>query len=612
MINLKENPFYLTDKEVEFVDKTLAEMNIKEKIGQLFFLQGLVTNKTILAQIINQIGPGGMVFRKGELGTVRELNRFAQKTSNVPLFIGGDADCGSEGVIEGGFSYGNNLLLAATDDTELTKKVTDITSIEISNAEVNTVFGPNVDIDYNWRSSLQVNNTFGTDPLKVISHAKTQMDEFEKRNILSVLAQFPGNGVDERHSHLIGLVNSLDVEEWESNYGYIYKKLISEGAKAISVGNISLPKYAKHINPDIDIIEERAPASLSVEILQGLLRKELRFNGLIISDITMLNGFAISKKRSELLPLAIANGCDMIICTKDYIQDYKYVLQGCKNGIITEKRLNDAVKRILATKVSMKLYDNNVRYKSIIDYDIRVHKELSRRVADEGITLLKDHVELLPLPTLRKILLFDVNEESKEGGTDLVNWFKEELGKRGCLVEQRTFDYKSSFVKDGEFEKDLKNKYDVIIVLLNLNGTKLSSAMKLDLLPEIALKSPLYNEEIPSIFISFGNPYHSYDVPMVKTFINCYASTREVVDKVVKKIFGESEFCGKSPVATIFDYYGYQVEIDYSKVFKPGAKKKEDAPKEKVKKKKAKTKTGTTKTKKPKTGDVKKKKPKVE
>ncbi len=568
-MNLKSKPFNLNDKEIALVDTILSNMNIKDKIGQLFFLQGLTSKKAILGQIINQINPGGMVFKKNDKETLADLHNYAQLISRVPLFLGSNIEHGSCGSVEGGFNFGNQLLLAATGSTDIIEHSSTITGKEIKNAGFNVAFGPSVDIDYNWRSSLKVNNTFGTTPKAVADFAEKQIKAMSTMNILSLISQFPGHGVDERDTHLVSPVNYLEVEDWESNYGYIYKRLIDSGIRAISVSNISLPEYVKYINPEL-VHEVRNPASISKELLQELLQKKLGFNGLIISDTTMLTGFSIGKKRSEVLPLAIASGCDMIICTKDYIKDYKYILQGLKSGIITETRLNEAVKKILATKVSLKLYEENkVKEKEYVDHRLRT--EITKKIADRGITLLKDHVKLLPLNSTvhRKILLFDVSEEGKVGSNKPIKVFKEALEQKGCIVEQRRFDYKSSFMKDGEFESDLRKKHDLVIVILNLNGTKLSTAMKLDLLPEIALKSPLYTEEIPSIFISFGNPYYSYDVPMVKTFINAYAPDDYIVESTVKKMFGEGEFKGVSPVATTFDYYGNQLSFNESKVFKP-------------------------------------------
>ncbi len=575
-MNLKEAPFYLNEKEDMLVEAILGNMNIKEKIGQLFLLQGLTTNTTILNQILNQINPGGMMFKKSTSDNLRTLHNFAQKASKIPLFLGADVDCGSRSIIEDGFHYGNNLLLGATNSLELASKVAEITGKEIRNAGFNVAFGPNVDIDYNWRSSLNVCNTFGTDPRLVVEFAEKQIEAMGKENILSLISQFPGHGVDERDSHLISPVNHLEVEEWDNNYGYIYKKLIDGGIKAISVSNISLPKYVEHINPELNF-ETRKPASISKELLVDLLQDRLGFKGLIVSDTTMLTGFSIGKKRSEVLPLAIASGCDMIICTKDYIKDYKYILEGCKKGIITEERLNEAVRKILATKVSLKLYESvnvDIQPKS---FDTRLYTLISREISDKGVTLLKDHINIIPInqSEYSKVLLFDLSEEDKEGSGELVEAFREALLNRGCSVEKRSFDYQSSFMRDGEFEEDLKKKYDLIFVLLNLSGKKLSTAMKLDLLPEIALKSPLYTEEIPSIFVSFGNPYHSYDVPMVKTFINAYSPDKNTIEAVVKKLFGDNKFIGVSPVATLFDYYGNQVKINESKIFKPSSNNEE-------------------------------------
>lgn len=162
--------------------------------------------------------------------------------------------------------------------------------------------------------------------------------------------------MDERDQHILTSVNSFSTEEWDKTYGYVYKNLIDQGAKTVMVGHIAQPAYVKAQNENASREERLRPASLSPELLGGLLRKKLGFNGLISTDATPMVGFTSAMKRSEAIPQAIAAGCDMILFNKSLEEDYRYLLDGVKNGRVSEERLDEAVLRILATKASLNLH----------------------------------------------------------------------------------------------------------------------------------------------------------------------------------------------------------------------------------------------------------------
>ena len=120
------------------------------------------------------------------------------------------------------------------------------------------------------------------------------------------------------------------------------------------VGHIAQPAYQKHFNPDFP--DKLVPATLSPELLQGLLRGKLGFNGLISTDSTCMLGFTVGMKREKAVPYSIEAGCDMFLFNKDLHEDYMYMLNGYKNGILSEKRLDEAVTRILAAKAAIGLH----------------------------------------------------------------------------------------------------------------------------------------------------------------------------------------------------------------------------------------------------------------
>ncbi|HAK42155.1 MAG TPA: hypothetical protein DCM59_04835, partial [Clostridium sp.] len=140
------------------------------------------------------------------------------------------------------------------------------------------------------------------------------------------------------------------------------------------------------------------PGSLSKNLLTGLLRGELGFNGLIMTDATLMTGFGAHGRREDLVPMSIANGNDMFLFTKSALEDYNFMLNGYKKGIITDERLNDALDRILGLKAHQKLNTNDNLVPGEVDkIGASEHKAWARKIADEGITLVQDNQGLLPL-----------------------------------------------------------------------------------------------------------------------------------------------------------------------------------------------------------------------
>lgn len=135
-------------------------------------------------------------------------------------------------------------------------------------------------------------------------------------NMAATAKHFPGDGVEELDQHLALGVNNLSVNEWEESFGYVYRNLINDGLEAIMVGHIALPQMSKKLRPGI-LDKDIKPATLSPELLTDLLRNDMGFNGLIITDASHMIGMAAVAKRSEYVPGAIAAGCDMFLFMND-------------------------------------------------------------------------------------------------------------------------------------------------------------------------------------------------------------------------------------------------------------------------------------------------------
>ncbi|MDE6204026.1 MAG: glycoside hydrolase family 3 protein, partial [Lachnospiraceae bacterium] len=335
--------------------------------------------------------------------------------------------------------------------------------------------------------------------------------------------------------------------------------VVDAGTLSVMVGHILQPAYSRHFNPEIKD-EEILPATLSKEILQGLLRGKLGFNGMIVTDATPMMGFCTPMKRSEAVPAALAAGCDMILFNKSIREDYQFVRDALKDGRLTMERVDEAVTRILAMKATMGLPEQKeagtiVPGREALDVvGCQEHKAWTKACADEAVTLVKDTQNLLPISPdkYKKIRLYLLEDRIGGGfkdGEGAIGKVKEKLEKEGFEVS--LFDYtKPDFYEmfEGGVE-DIKSKFDLAVYVACIDTASNQSVRRIDWVHLMAADAPWFLKDVPAMFISLANPYHLVDAPMVKTFINAYTPSEDVGEQGVEKILGRSEFKGVSPGA---------------------------------------------------------------
>ena len=549
-MDLKKKPFCLNDADIEWVEKTLEQMTLEEKIGALFCPIGYSTDPEYLDMLLG-FHIGGLFFRDGVGEEMRRTFEYAQNHSPIPLLIPSNLEAGGDGAATDGTPYGKQMACAAAGDKKYAYRLGKIACTEAAALGINWAFAPVVDIDMNYHNPITNVRTYGENPETVYSYAKEYMRAATECNVAVSIKHFPGDGVDERDQHLLTSVNSLSMEEWDAAYGKIYQKLIEDGALTVMAGHIAMPAYQEHYNPLTkgNII----PASLSKELLNNLLRDKLGFNGLIISDATPMVGFTAAMAREKSVPLAIESGCDMFLFNKDLAEDYQFMMDGYKNGILSEKRLMDANRRILALKAALKLHEKKASGTLVPSADSlqtlksKQHTEWAKELADASITLVKDTQKLLPIDAEKypKVLLeimgdFPSNER-------VLPQVKKELEKKNFQV----FVYeKENFEVGVDNVKSFKGKYDLVIYIGNVENASNQTTNRLNWYTFWGQGNnvPWFANEIPVLFISLANPYHLLDVPMIKTYINCYSNNEYVIETVVEKITGNSSFKGINPI----------------------------------------------------------------
>lgn len=576
-VDLKAKPYYLDDEEIKWVKDTIDSMTIEEKIGQLFVNMGSSRTEEYLTDVVTKYKFGAVRYNPGTAKEVYDQNRILQKVSKIPMLIAANTEAGGNGACTDGTEIGLEVKVGATNDAKYAYEMGRVSGIEAAAVGCNWSFAPIVDINRNWRNPIISNRTFGDDPDRVLEFSKAYMKGFMESNMVCAMKHFPGDGIDERDQHLSNSVNTYSCEEWDETFGKVYKGMIDAGVHTVMAGHIMMPAYQKFFNPSMKD-EETMPATLCKELITDLLRGKLGFNGMVVTDASHMVGLTAMMKRSDILPNAIAAGCDMFLFFNDPDEDFEYMMNGYKNGVITEERLQDALERILGVKAYLGLHKKTAEEITPPEEGLSVigsqeFKDIAREVSDKAITLVKN-IGDSPLPLSpekhKRILLVPQEKESAfalmAGGAgkkeSYIDYLKKKLEAEGFEVTI----YESAIDKIAKLPKEevgqaMKNmyagkapitnitdNYDLIIQVAYVDSL-CATVQRIEWkLSKGTPDMPWYVHELPTIFISLCCPFHLADVPQVKTYINAYDKNEHTLDALVEKLVGRSEFKGIDPV----------------------------------------------------------------
>lgn len=537
MVNIRKAPFLLTDEQATWVDATLASLSVEEKAGQCFCVMGGDYAPEKLKEMVSSGKIGGILFRPVKpCEEIKADYAPLDAVAKVPLLKAANLEEGGSGGMSDGTLFGWPMLSAASNDASMVENFGKTCAVEGRRAGINWTFSPVCDLDLNYLNPITNVRTFGSDPEKVVRFTQSYVSAVQSLGMAACAKHFPGDGVDYRDQHLHPTYNFLPASEWYATYGKVYRNLISHGLLSIMVGHIAQPNVAKELDPDLSKEACAMPASLSKTLLTGVLREEFGFNGLITTDATIMGGYCQAMERRKAIPTSIMAGCDMLVFNTDFEEDYGYVLDALKTGLLTEERLDEAVTRILALKAK-------VCFQEPCTEEIQA-AAWHRECADKAITLVKNNQpEALPMtperyPNIRLITL---------GKDEIPDGSVREIARE--LLEQAGFRVEcyEPFADDLHGTRALP-KDRLTLYMANYEQASNQTVVRINWCPKHALDMPRFVNEETSVFVSLANPYGLQDVPRVKTYINAYTATRTTIALTIEKLMGKSKFQGVSPV----------------------------------------------------------------
>lgn len=523
-------PFNLNDEDVAWVRDSLATMTLTERLGQLIMPMLLNHSDAEIERMV-ALGVGGIFLFHAPTDRLRETSNRFQSSSRLPMLVSGDIEFGELAPLDG-LTFTNQLGVAATADDVWTERLAIVAARVGRRCGYNWALAPVIDIDFNPHNPVVNSRSFGSSVETVERLGHRYVVAAQRQGIAACAKHWPGDGLDYRDQHLVTSINNLTMDEWHATFGTCYRRAIEAGVKTVMSAHIALPAYPN---------AGSKPASLSSALNNDLLRGDLGFNGLIVTDATTMAGFGANGAREIIVPLSISNGCDMILFTANPEIDLVYLERAVFDGRLSRERIDEAVSRILALKASLGLHLDRSP-PAIVEPDREEEREWELACARASITLVRDEQRLLPLNprSHRRILLF--MEKSRQGPMAPLPALKV-----GSLLEAKGFEvfhYGPETVVDPAL-------FDVALYVVAEEAALCRRDLRIDwkALHHGTIRSmERYWDALPCAMVSFGNPYHHFDAPNCPTLVNAYSAGSAVQGAAVDAMTGSITFNGTSPV----------------------------------------------------------------
>ncbi len=571
--NDAKTSFQPSEKAYKWADKELKKMSADEKVGQLVHIginarylnQDSDEYKELRRQIVeNKLG-GIVLFGAPIYESVFLVNRM-QEAAKTPLLIAIDAETGVGMRFGDAENFPWNMAVAATGNPEFARRMGVITGRDARALGITQVYAPVLDVNNNPNNPVINVRSYGENPAAVGQFGTAFIEGLQSRNVIATAKHFPGHGDTAIDSHRgLPIINvsreTLDKIEFPP-----FEQAIKGGVASIMVAHIALPQIdPTEIKPlknfiqgdaevGAEIVTEKAtmPATLSPVIQTDILRKQLNFQGLIVTDAMSMSGLTIYFNQDEAAVRAVLAGADILEKPADVDATIKGLKTAVASGRISTERLNQSVRKILAWKYELGLTKNKITPLDQIDKivsgeDARI---LSNEIAENAITLVKKEDGVLPLSKDKKIFFLGITNGDDRNYA--ANTFQRTLRQAGIKFDSVVLDERSTA---EEIAAARKKAAEADVILAALVGRVRSGAKNSAGIPEAGANflRELLQSDKKIINLSFGNPYLLDNFPAMKTYIVAYGDMPSLQKATARAVLGEIDFKGKLPI-TVGEY----------------------------------------------------------
>jgi beta-N-acetylhexosaminidase len=534
----------LSSDAAAWVAKTLRGMTLEEKLGQLLmvpYFGGFTSEESPefreWRRLVEQNQVGGLILhtRIGPLGIERSeaypaaaIANLLQRRAKIPLLVSGDFERGTAMRVREGTSFPQAMAVAATGRPEDAYAMGRITALEARAIGAPLIFAPVADVNSDPGNPIINIRSFGEEPERVAEFVAAYVRGVEENAGLATAKHFPGHGDTSIDSH-------LDLPTVQSDRAHLqrvelppFRAAISAGASAIMTGHLAIPA----LEPDTNV-----PATLSEQVTTWVLRREMKFGGLVVTDALEMGGVTVRYAPGEAAVRAILAGCDVLLLPPEPDAALAGLREAATTGRLPISRIDDAVTRILRVKARAGLHKASQVNLGALGktFGRPEFASAAQDIADRGVTLLRDEAPLLPLdaarPT-RAVLIAIAGDRDRHAGTD----FERELRWRVDSLHTQRFD--THFATVADLQTPPSEGYDVMIVgiFVRVADRKGHVGLPDD---QIAAVKRLLAGDKPVIVVCFGSPYLISHFPEARTWLAVFSPAEVAQRAAARGLFGK-------------------------------------------------------------------------
>jgi beta-N-acetylhexosaminidase len=537
------------------VESQLTSMSIEQKVGQMMVIgfrpKFYNQNNPQFIRFENQIenyGVGGIIFWKGDpYAVARCINRF-QGAAKIPLLVMAGMEWGLAMRVGEATSFMENMAVGATRSEEYAYEVGKICAEEAKAIGIHIAFSPVMDVNTSPGNPIINTRSYGEDPELVSKLGVAYIRGLQENGIYATAKHFPGHGDTNVDSHMGLPTISSSPEQLEKVELAPFKAAVDAGVKCVMVAHVNYSAFPQM---------KGRPATLDPYFIKGVLRKEMGFDGLVITDAMGMGGIINNFWSGEAAVMAINAGADIILISPNFEATFNFLVDAVKEGRISEKRIDESVRRILQVKQHFGL-DKKKPVTNLASMENVMsspeHLEKSVEIANASMTLLRDGKGALPLRAEKLDDVLVVIATDRESGYFYEQNVRDEVAKRvpdvqSVLINQST--------TQEEFDKIISRADSAQAVIVGMFVRWGDYRGTISLPDTIAgFLNQLFKIDKPMAIIAFGSPYLLHQIPEAPTYLCAYQTDTLAVSAAIRAVFGEIPLTGKLPVS-IPGYYKF-------------------------------------------------------
>jgi beta-N-acetylhexosaminidase len=494
------------------------------------------------------------------------VNRM-QSLARYPLLISSDLEAGSGMRFDDTVNLPWNMAVGATDNPDYARRQGALTAHEARALGVQQIYAPVADVNNNAANPVINVRSYGEDPVAVARFVAAFVEGVQNNGVIATAKHFPGHGDTATDSHR-GLPE-IDVSRERLNAIELvpFRAAVQAGVGSVMTGHIGMPQVdptavvplprdvkIKPIDTDEagEVVVEKGtmPTTLS-PVLNGILRRDLGFEGLIVTDAMSMSGLTLYFTQEEASVRALEAGADLLLKPADPDAAFRGVREAVMKGRLKEQRIDESARRVLAAKYDLGLVKQRISSLDTIDRSVAGHEsiELAREIAEHAITIVRNNDKLVPLNSLKpEARIFNLVITNGDDRLWIANTFVAALARSGHKVETVALDDRSS---DAEVQKALERANRADLVIASLYGRVRTGQARSVGLPDPGAKalSALITSRVPLIGISFGNPYLLQSFPEMRTYIVAYGDMPSLQQAAAGALLGQIDVSGKLPIS---------------------------------------------------------------